>query len=60
MNTCGFATLKLLKENLFLPTGGFDPGPAPDGPTKLPYWPSTQPCRVPVREKFGFQTKAGY
>ena len=47
-------------QKIHTPTqGGFDPGPAPDGPTKLTNWPSTQPCWAPAREIFNFQTGAG-
>jgi hypothetical protein len=39
-------------QKLFLPTqGGLNPGPAPANSTELPNRLSTQPCRVPVREK---------
>lgn len=35
----------------YLPQGGLNPGPAPDGSTELPNQPSTQPCLAPAREK---------
>jgi hypothetical protein len=43
----------------YLPQGGFNPGPAPDGSTELPNRPSTKPCRTPAREKFRFCPKEG-
>ena len=45
--------LSFRNKDLFLPKGGFDPGPAPANSTELPNGPSAQPCRVPVREKIG-------
>ncbi len=45
--------LSFRNKDLFLPKGGFDPGPVPVNSTLLPNGPSAQPCRVPVREKIG-------